>query len=169
MHLETKRLVLRPLRPEDVPALARLWTDAVVTRFMGGPRQYDEVAATLLEDSRSASPPPYDLDVLVHKASEEVIGHCGIIDKEIDGVTEYELTYVLAASAWGRGYATEIARAIRDDATGRLGLHRIVALIEPANAASKRVAEKTGLRYEKNVVRPDGQTKKLFVFTPAIP
>ena len=47
--------------------------------------------------------------------------------------------------------ATEVALAIRDHAFGPLGLTRLISLIDPKNASSIRVAEKTGLRYERNV------------------
>jgi hypothetical protein len=58
----------------------------------------------------------------------------------------------------GRGYATEIGLALRDYAFGALGLTRLISLIEPENAASRRVAETMGLRYEGDTVRPGGRT-----------
>lgn len=52
--------------------------------------------------------------------------------------------------AWGRGYATEVAAAIRDHALGQLGCGRLIALINPANVASERVAVKIGLKLTLN-------------------
>ena len=57
---------------------------------------------------------------------------------DIDGRSEVEIGYRLARSAWERGYATEAARAVRDHAFGALGLGRLIALIDPANTASRR-------------------------------
>ena len=53
---------------------------------------------------------------------------------------------MLARDAWGRGYATEAARALVAAGFAQLGLRRIVATCDPANAASARVLEKAGLR-----------------------
>ena len=165
MKLETERLLLRDMQVADVPALTGLWTDPEVTRFMGGPRDYQELNTELLKDARDESPPQFDLWVLIEKATSRVIGHCGIIDKEIDGITEYDLTYVLVKSAWGKGYATEIAISIKDYAFKNLGLKRIVALIDPLNLDSQHVAKKVGLRHEKDVVRPHGKVMQVYSLT----
>lgn len=82
---------------------------------------------------------------MVEKATGAVIGHCGLLEKEIEGRSEIELVYVLAPGVWGRGYATEAGRAIKAYALASLGCDRLVALIHPDNPASERVAEKLGL------------------------
>ncbi|MBI5650565.1 MAG: GNAT family N-acetyltransferase [Chloroflexi bacterium] len=163
MLLETARLILRSLRADDAPALATLWTDPDVTRFMGGPREYAKLIAIFDQDARVDPPPQFDLFPVIEKASGAIIGHCGLLDKEIAGATEIELVYVFAKSAWGKGYATEIAIALRDYAFDVIELDRIVALIEPENRASQRVAEKIGMTREKDVVRPGGTVRRLYV------
>ena len=161
MKIETKRLVIRELRGADVPALAELWTDADAARYMGGPRKYDEVFQNLLEDVRSGQA---DLDLwpVIEKETGTVVGHFGILDKEVEGITEYELVYVLAKPSWGKGFATEGASALKDYAFKELGLKRIIALIEPENVNSEKVAHRIGLRYERDVVRPGGRVMKLY-------
>ncbi len=74
---------------------------------------------------------------------------------DIDGVAEFEIGYRLIRSVWGNGYATEAAIAVRDHAFTVLNLTRLVALIEPVNNRSIRVAEKLGMKYEKDVFLPD--------------
>jgi RimJ/RimL family protein N-acetyltransferase len=69
---------------------------------------------------------------------------------------------MLTKRAWGQGYATEAAIAIKDYATKHLGLSRIVALIHPANTKSERVALKIGLRYEKDTIRPNSVTMSVY-------
>lgn len=162
MKLETERLFLRPLQTTDVAALASLWTDPEITQFMGGPRNYDEVYKELTEDARLKPPPAFDLWVVTEKATNQIVGHCGIIDKEVDGSNEFELIYVIARSAWGKGYATEIATAIKENAFKYLGLKRIIALINPMNPASARVAIKVGMQYEKDTIRPGGKIMQVF-------
>ena len=145
MKLETERLILRPLEVADAVACSKLWTDPEVTRYMGGPRNYEEIYAEFVKDARDESPPKFDLWPVVEKSTGKIIGNCGLIDKEVDGQVEFDLTYVLVKSAWGKGYATEVAIAIADYAFQQLGLKRIIALIDPANTASLRVAMKLSL------------------------
>jgi RimJ/RimL family protein N-acetyltransferase len=59
---------------------------------------------------------------------------------------EIELGYDLHPDAWGRGLATEGARAVMQHAFGPLGLERVVAVVKPDNIASQRVLEKAGLK-----------------------
>ena len=161
MYIETPRLLLRDMRADDIAALVALWSDAEVTRYLGGPRKPTSLRATF-EETLAHGPEPYDLYPVVEKDSGAVIGHCGLLDKEIEGVVEIELVYVLARAYWGRGYATEIARAIVADTFARRGLKRLVALIEPGNAASERVALEAGMALEKEVVRPGGRVMRLY-------
>jgi len=65
--------------------------------------------------------------------------------------------YVFAKDKWGQGYATEAGRAICDYAFDRLRFKRLIALIDPDNVASARVAEKAGMTFWKETVRPSGK------------
>lgn len=166
-QLETERLMMRPLRLEDAHVLAALWSDPDVTRYEGGPRNYEELVGIFEQDSQQATPPEFDMFPVVEKATGRVIGYCGLIDKEVDGKTEIELTYTFAKSAWGKGYATEMATALTDYAFKQIKLDRIIALINPANIASQRVAEKVGLVCEKTTVRPDGSRLQVYAMDRA--
>ena len=147
---------------DDIAPLATLWTDPKVTRYLGGPRDFETVRKNLEEDLPQAHQVQFDLWTLVEKSSERVIGHCGLLEKQVDGRDEIELIYVLSADMWGRGYATEIAVALRDCAFHELGLHRLISLIEPENAASVRVAVKAGMTFEKEIVRPGGAIRHVY-------
>jgi ribosomal-protein-alanine N-acetyltransferase len=70
----------------------------------------------------------------------------------VGGQAEVEIGYRLARCAWGQGFATEAAAAVRDYGFGTLCLSRLISIIDPRNVASIRVAEKTGLKYEKDVI-----------------
>jgi ribosomal-protein-alanine N-acetyltransferase len=163
LPIQTQRLIIRHLTHEDVEALARLWTDPQVTRYMGGPREYQKVYNNILEDAAVDPQPQWDLWPVVERETGAVIGHCGLADKEIEGREEIELVYVFAVAAWGKGYASEAAQALVDTGFGPMGLERIVALVEPENDASARVAVKAGLHLEKQVIRPSGRRMNLFV------
>ncbi|MEJ2552051.1 MAG: GNAT family N-acetyltransferase, partial [Anaerolineales bacterium] len=95
--------------------------------------------------------------------SGQLVGNCGLLEKEVGGEAEIELVYVFAASAWGKGYATEIGMALIRHAFETLGLERLIALIEPENAASERVAQKVGMRFDREVRRPGGAIRKVYV------
>lgn len=155
MNLETERLILRNLEERDVPAVIAIWTDPDVTRYMGGPRDSDRLRTSILEDLPAINDEPYTLRPVVARADGTVVGHCGLLEKEIDGNREIELVYVLAKNAWDRGYATEIGAALRDDAFRRLGVRRLIAIIDPENTASVAVAQRLGFTYARDIDRID--------------
>lgn len=161
--VETRRLSLRNTQAGDVPGLVRMWTDADVTRYMGGPRDASWLQQNFMDEANNADPPLYDQWPVIEKESGNLIGYCGLLEKEIDGQPEVELVYVFVPSAWGKGYATEMALGLREHAVRSLGRKRLVAMIEPGNQASVRVAERAGFHREKTIVRSAGE-RLLYVF-----
>jgi RimJ/RimL family protein N-acetyltransferase len=145
-----------------------LWADSDVTRYLGGPRDRDWLQSAFEDTGEDPRGEQYDLWPVVERHTGQLVGHCGLLDKEIEGQTEIELIYVLAASAWGKGYATEIARALKRYAFDELRIDRLVALVEPENAASEHVARKIGMRLEKEVVRAGGAVRRLYTVGPAV-
>jgi len=90
---------------------------------------------------------------VVKKQDQNVIGYCGLFFfPDINGQPEVEIGYRLARSAWGQGYATEAAGAVRDYAFHVLGIKRLIAMIDPSNVASIRVAQKIGMHFETEVL-----------------
>ena len=160
MKIETDRLVIRSMQERDLESLATLWTDPNVTYYMSGPRNYEEVIKSLKEDIQTER--DFGLWPVIEKGTDQIVGHCGIIDKEVENENEYEIVYMLSKSVWGQGYATEAAAAIIDYAYKQLGLGRVIALISPGNTKSEKVAVKNGLRYEKDTIRPNGETMKIY-------
>ena len=169
MRIQTERLLLRSMQAEDIPALVALWMDPDATRFMGGPRERAFLEQNFADDLANHTPPVYDLWPVVEQASGQIIGNCGLLDKEVEGVTEIELVYVLAPAYWGQGYATEMSRALVGYAASRLALPRLIALIAPDNAASAAVARRVGMTHERDIVRPSGKPMQLYgvTLTPA--
>ena len=158
---ETKRLTIRLLAEPDVPVLASIWSDPQVTHYMGGPRVFEELCSGFTQDLLT-KPPKFDLWPVVERSSGIVIGHCGLLPKTVDGGDEVELVYVIAAAFWGRGYATEAAMAIRDCAFRSLGAARLVSLIDPLNRASEKVAEKVGMKFDRDTVRANAKKMKVY-------
>lgn len=79
------------------------------------------------------------------------VGRGGVRRVRLGAVEELEVGYAIVADAWGRGYATEIARAGAAAAFERIGAPSLCSFTLPANAASRRVMEKVGLVYERDI------------------
>ena len=82
-----------------------------------------------------------------------LIGFCGL--QPLPGTPDIEIGWWLARAWWGRGLATEAARAALGDGFERVGLSRIVAIAQPANTASIRIMLKLGMRHE-GTIKPRG-------------
>lgn len=156
--LQTERLVLRRLVPDDLPALHALYRDPVVRRFFpDGTRSLEETREEL-EWFLQGHPrhPELGLWASVERATGAFLGRCGLLPWTIDGVAEVELAYLIDPRRWGEGLATEAARAIVRHAHGALQLDRLICLIDPENVASVRVAQKVGMRFDRHHVDEHG-------------
>ena len=169
MILETERLYLRRQRASDTAALIDLWVDPQVTLFLGGQRDREWLREVFEETARDPLAEKYDLWPVIEKATGQVIGHCGLLDKEVEGRTEIELNYILSPSVWGKGYATEIGQAIICYAFEKLELKRLIALIEPENEPSKRVALRLGMQRGSEIIRPGGALREVYVIEAQLP
>jgi RimJ/RimL family protein N-acetyltransferase len=153
MIAEAQRVLLRHFHVADLDAMAEVFGDPEVMHFGPGPQPRDWVQRWLhgcLEDYYQKW--GFGLWAVVHQRERRVIGYCGLTRfDDIDGQAEIEIGYRLARDFWGCGLATEAARAARDYAFGVLALPRLVSIIDPGNGASIRVAQKCGLRHEKDV------------------
>ncbi len=144
--LETPRLILRPMVFEDVDDLLLVFGDPKVMASFGEqpfarPSMERWVERNLEHQRRYG----YGLFSAVLKATSEVIGDCGLeIMEETESIAE--LGYDFRSAFWNQGLATEAATAVRDYAFGELGLPRLISLIRHGNNASRRVAEKLGMR-----------------------
>lgn len=152
--LETPRLVLRRLVPEDLQALFALYRDPEIRRyFPDGTRTLEETRQEL-EWFRFGHPrfPELGLWATVERSSGAFLGRCGLLPWDLDGRHEVELAFLIDKARWGEGLATEAASGIVSHARSRLRLHRLICLITPGNTASMRVAEKVGMSFERELV-----------------
>jgi RimJ/RimL family protein N-acetyltransferase len=149
--LETERLLLRHQVPEDLDALWALYCDPEITRYIpDAPRSYAE-AKEELEWFMHGHPkhPELGLWATIHKESGQFIGRCGLLPWSIDGQDEVEVAYTLAREYWGQGLATEVAGAIVIYAFEKLGLTRLICVIDREHQASINVATKIGMTFER--------------------
>jgi RimJ/RimL family protein N-acetyltransferase len=150
--LETERLVLRTFSEADVEHLVELDSDPDVTHFItnGEPTPRDVVVDEILpaflrhyEMYRG-----YGFWAAIERATGDFIGWFHLRPNPDHPIPdEPELGYRLRKAAWGKGYATEGSRALIDRAFSELGAVRVFAETMAVNTASRRVMEKSGLRF----------------------
>lgn len=152
--LETERLYFRRLVPADLDDLAALYADAELRRYFPEGALTREETQEELDWFRHGHPehPELGLWAAIHKPTGRFIGRCGLLPWTIDGVDEVEIAYLIARPWQRQGLGAEAARALVRHGFETLGLKRFIALIDPANGASIRTAERAGLRFEKQVV-----------------
>lgn len=145
--LETPRLTLRPLSLADVDALHALWTNAEVRRYLwddlviSRERAEDTVRASLA----CAEQHGIGLWVVLLRDAQPPAGFCGFVFR--DNAAAPELLYGLAPKHWGRGLATEAARAAVAWLYQQRRWSRVTAATDPPNVASVRVLERLGMRF----------------------
>jgi [ribosomal protein S5]-alanine N-acetyltransferase len=142
---ETARMLIRPLRLGDVPALTEILSDPEVMRHSvrgvcdeAGTRRFVEWCLACYESHGFG---PW---ALIEKETSTLIGFCGVGPERVGDVEEINLGYRLAQRYWGRGFATESARAALAYAFGTLACGSVVVIVEPEHVASLRVAERAG-------------------------
>jgi len=162
--LETGRLTLRRLSPDDAPFMLTLLNEPSFIRNIGdrGVRTLDD-ARTYIATGPLAS---YDrfgfgLYLVQRKDDATPIGICGLLKRET--LADVDIGFAFLPGFWRRGYAVESASAVRDYARDRVGLQRLVAIVNPGNQASARVLEKIGFTYERMIaIGNEGTDLKLF-------
>jgi RimJ/RimL family protein N-acetyltransferase len=159
--IETDRLLLRPWRPaEDLDALTAMNADPAVMRWVSPnrPLRREESAAFLDLMVRHWDEHGFGLWALVPRKEDAApcIGFAGLaIPSFLPAVLPaVEVGWRLAPAWWGRGLATEAARASMDFGFERLGLRSVVSIIDAGNARSLRVAEKLGMRPGRDRLHP---------------
>ena len=165
--LETDRLILRHLLPDDLDRLFTLYSDPEMRRyFPEGTLTYEETKEEL-EWFLNGHPkhPELGLWATIHKESNQFIGRCGLLPWTIEGQYEVEVAYMIAKEYWRQGLGTEAARAILQYGFEHLGLSRLICMIDPSNTASRGVAEKIGMTLEKEIDGFEGDNKPFLIYS----
>ena len=162
VNIESSRLLLRNILPEDKNFLIDLWTNPVVTKYMGGPRERNKLEFDIEESINNPFQDEYDLWIVLEKLTQNPVGHCGLLKKEVEELEEIEVIYVIDQEFWSKGYTTEIAHALIDYAFREKRINSVIALIKPQNKASEKVAINAGMKLEKEVIRQKNTRMLLF-------
>lgn len=150
--LETPRLILREFVPNDVDALAKVICDPETMKYY--PVSFDRTATVewIERNRRRYQADGFGLWAMVLKGSGDLVGDCGLTRQDLNGMDEIEIGYHLRRDHWGKGLATEAARACRDYGFANLPVDRLISLIRPENLPSRRVAEKNGMKLAAEVM-----------------
>lgn len=155
LHLETERLILRPLCPEDLDEMATLLGDADALALWGDPLDRAGSLAWIERNMARYEADGFGRCAVVLRETGELVGDCGLVRTTVEGVPEVELGWIVRGSHQGRGVATEAGATWRDHAFDELGLDRIVSMVSERNPASRRVAEKLGMTVERTAIWGD--------------
>jgi RimJ/RimL family protein N-acetyltransferase len=142
--------MLRDFEEADWKSVHEYSSDPEVVRFMPwGPNTVEDTQNFIKRALTSQQEQPrrnYSLAVVL-TSQNVLIGSCGIYVSNPD-LREGYIGYVINRNYWGQGYATETAKALLKFGFEQLNLHRVFATCNPANSASARVLEKTGMKLE---------------------
>jgi RimJ/RimL family protein N-acetyltransferase len=145
---ESERLTFRPMTDADLESMARLLGDPAVMTYYPQPKSRDEAQGWI--DWNTLNYAEYGFGLwIIETLAGEFVGDCGLTWQPVNGRRELEVGYHVLPELQGRGYASEAAAACRDFARDELGAAHLVAIIDSENLASRRVAEKIGLRLQE--------------------
>jgi RimJ/RimL family protein N-acetyltransferase len=175
--IETERLVLRLPENSDVAAWTEMLADPEVARYLGPPMDSREAVAAHIERVRERHDADgFGLLTIVRKADGQVIGRAGYLAwdtrtwtpttaRDAGTHAEVEIGWTLARECWGSGYATEAGAACRDHGFVQLGFPHIAAVILHGNGRSVAVAQRLGLRHERDIRTASGYDSQVFGMT----
>ncbi len=168
--LETERLTLRQLSPDDAPFILELLNEPSFIRYIGdkGVRNLDD-ARNYIRNGPMASYTlhGFGLYLVELKADRAPIGICGVLKR--DTLPDPDVGFAFLPAYWKLGYAFESAAAVMNHAREVLGMNRILAITSPDNEASEKLLGKIGLRLDRvTKLSEDASEVKLFTTEPGL-
>jgi RimJ/RimL family protein N-acetyltransferase len=148
--LQTERLTLRPFEESDFEAYAEMCADPEVMRYLsatGAILSREDAWRQLALFAGHWSLRGFGMWALVERETGEFVGRAGLHFPE--GWPAREVGWTLRRKSWGKGYATEAARAAARHAFDVLGWPSLISLVHPENQRSARVAERLGMRLDR--------------------
>ena len=164
--VETERVLLRRLTPEDAAGLFNCTSDAEVMRYWhpGPDADIADTARRIAEIEAHWQRYGFGDYAVLARDSSDLIGFAGL--HHIAGMAEVNVGYALVSSRWRLGLGTELCRTLLAQGFTVLGLPEIVAVIDPRNTASVALAESCGLRFRRELIW-QGQARVLRAITRA--
>ncbi len=155
--VETERLELREMNLGDLDDMHAVLSDPVSMRHYPKPFDLKMTGEWIEWCLQNYAEHGFGLWAVIHKQDGRCIGDCGLTFQLVDSVQELEIGYHLLRQYQGQDLATEAACACRDYVFDRLGKTRVISWMPPDHIASRRVAEKAGMQFEKETVNRYGR------------
>jgi len=159
-ELETARLTLRRFEFDDAPFVVELLNQPSFLKNIGdrGVRNVDD-ARRYLREGPMAMYEKYGFGLWrASRRSDDVfVGMCGLLKRDI--LPDVDVGYAFLPEHWGQGYAFEAANASVELGARKFGLKRIIGVVSDHNAASIRVLEKVGMRFERMYPMHPGESE----------
>lgn len=149
------RVAAERLEEEHFPLIRRMDRDPRVMAALGGVRTEAETLAHLERNLAHWAEHGFGIWILREPETGALMGRAGLRQVEVEGTSEIELAYALCPEFWGRGLATDAARACVTIGREWLGAPSLVGLVLPTNLASQRVLRKAALVHEREVMHRD--------------
>ena len=153
---KTDRLVATRVAHTDLADLCRMHRDALVMATLGGVRTDERTWQFLETNIRHWVDHGFGLWIF-RDPQQTFVGRGGLRHVQIGGRDEVELAYAVMSEYWSRGIATEMARSLLSIGFEQLGLAQLVAFTPTTNHASRRVMEKVGFAFERELVHGDAR------------
>ncbi len=151
-NLESKRLITRFLTKEDIPTWADFLNEKEAMEFLPTfnlPSNVERAKYWIQRQMTRYKENGFGLQALIDKKANEFIGQCGLIKQEVDGQIEIEVGYHIFKKFWGQGYAPEAAKLFIEYAFNNDLTDSVISIINIQNIKSQIVANKNGLKREK--------------------
>ena len=150
--IETERLSLRLLTPNDLEAWSVFFINNPQLHFVGVTEEAEPKVHAEKWMQRQLTryiETGYGMLAIIEKATGQLIGQVGILQRYIDGETMYEIGYGIIPEKWGKGFASEGAIRMKQYLIDNSIDNKVISLIHPDNIGSQKVAEKNGMRKER--------------------
>lgn len=145
MRIVSKRLVLREMTAEDLPALRKILQDKEVMYAYEHAFSDEEVTQWFENQLRRYREDGFGLWAVVLKSSGKMIGQCGITYQNFGAKRVAEIGYLFQKEFWHNGFASEAAQACKRYAFDVLGLNEVYSIIRENNFSSQKVAVRNGM------------------------
>ncbi|MDQ3874007.1 MAG: GNAT family N-acetyltransferase [Actinomycetota bacterium] len=171
--IETERLLLEPWHERWLEEYVQVAADPEVMRYIGAgvPWNRKESERSFARSLEHWQRHGFGKRSLVEKATGAWLGFVELAHVGPEAIEvspgEVEIGWWLTRSAWGRGFATEGAIALRDEGFERVGLDRVIGRFQPENAASGRIMEKLGMRFERDAIGRHGGPIRIYALSRA--
>ncbi|MBN8209091.1 GNAT family N-acetyltransferase [Bacillus sp. NTK071] len=151
--ITTDRLIIREMEENDCDCLLEIFSDREAMKYYPSLKNRVETMKWIQWTMNHYKKYGFGLWIVEEKEQEKFLGQCGLVLHKIQKSVEVEIGYLFARQHWGKGYATEAAKACKAYGFEHLELPKLLSLIDPLNQPSIKVAERIGMKRETQLVK----------------